>query len=127
MKYLKRESTLLPSFIVGQLYHSAFGIQIFYYRYQGIKYHRHMGSVNSINPLETTVLGYSTPQSWTEQPTQLWQNFACRERNVVKINTMLHRKAKITLSSVQGERKCKVKRKKGDHSCTYKYKNNQSG
>lgn len=92
-----------------------------------------MCSLNSINPLETTVLGYSTPQSCTEQPTQLYKPLPARKENHVfgqnKYNVTQKGKEfpDHSVNSVQGEQKCKVKGKEGDHSYTYKYKDNQSG
>lgn len=57
-----------------------------------------MGSVKSINPLETTVIRIFYPSELDRAAHSLMQNSACRERYLVKINTILHRKVKITLS-----------------------------
>lgn len=56
-----------------------------------------MCSVNSTNPLETTVLGHSTPSELDRAAHTVTQIFAYRERNLVRINTMLHRKVKSSL------------------------------
>lgn len=85
-----------------------------------------MGSVNSINPLETTVLGYSLPRAGQSSPHSYAKLCLGKEIGQNKYNVTQKGKDR-SVNSVQGEQKCKVKRKKGDHSCTYKYKNNQSG